>query len=284
MWLGFDSNARIWLNGKVVYKGLYWSCCQFYGRKMVDQVAAAIDLKKGWNMLVMQVTGRQQGPDWQTGEQLAGTWGFSVRFCDIGNNEVPGLKWQASEPAGFLIPKQEPIDYRSPKTYRWADVADDYTALLPHLTLDDLRAITNIPSLNATSDVCFTYDSPSRQEKQYASLLRGPDPKSIRLDNQLNWFFSPKELCATVRYQRNGKQRDLLFIKPEGYEPYLKLMAVSAEAKRLGIKSHADQVIGYFTVPRPDSAHGRIMLVVDTSLPKVMPIDEEDLLNLNRLK
>ncbi len=284
MWLGFDSNARIWLNGKMVYKGLYWSCCQFYGLKMVDQVAAAIDLKKGWNMFTMQVTGRQQGPDWQTGEQLSGTWGFSVRLCDIQNQEVPGLKWQSTEPAGFSMPKQEAVNHRAPKTYRWADVADDYTALLPHLTLEDLRAITNMPKLNATNDVCFTCNISAKLGAQQASTLSGPDPTSVKLDNQLNWFFSPKELCATIRYQRDGKQRDLIFIKPEGYETYLKMMTVSAEAKRLGIKNHADQVIGYFTVARSDSTHGRIMLVVDTSLPKSLPFDEEDLLSIRGLR
>jgi hypothetical protein len=284
MWLGLDSNARIWLNGKMIYKGLYWSCCQFYGQRMVDQVAAAIDLKKGWNLFTMQVTGRQQGPDWQTGEQLAGTWGFSVRFCDMNNREIPGLKWQAPEPDGFSLPKHESINHRSPRTYRWADVADDYTALLPHLTLDDLRAITSLPSLNATNDVCFSSSSPIQTGANQASTSNEPDPKSVKLDSQLNWFFSPKELCATIRYQRDGKQRDLLFIKPEGYEPYLTLMDVSAEAKKLGIKNHADQVIGYFTVQRPDSPHGRIMLVVDTALPKALPIDEEDLLCLRGLK
>jgi len=284
MWLGFDSNARIWLNDRQVYQGLYWSCCQFYGRKMVDQVAAAISLKKGWNILVMQVTGRQQGPDWQTDEQLAGSWGFSVRFCDIRNQEVPGLKWQADEPAGFKMPRQETVNPRSPKTYKWAEVADDYTSLLPHLSIDDLRLITGYPSLTASSDIWFSLNSQKMAGASQALMASSADPKSVRLDNQLNWFFSPKELCATVRYMRNGRQRDLLFIKPEGYEPYLKLLALSPEAKKLGIKDHADQVIGYFTVPRPDSALGRIMLVVDTALRSELPVDEEDLLSLKGLK
>ena len=88
----------------------------------------------------------------------------------------------------------------------------------------------------------LTSNISAKLEAQQASTLSGPDPTSVKLDNQLNWFFSsPKELCATIRYQRDGKQRDLVFIKPEGYETYLKMMAVSAEAKRLGIKNHADQ-------------------------------------------
>lgn len=284
MWLGFDSNARVWLNGQLIYKGLYWSCCQFYGQKMVDQVAAAINLKKGWNSLVMQITSRQQGPDWQTGEQLDGTWGFSLRFCDIHNQEVPEVKWQADEPAGFSEPKVEGTNPRAPKTYIWSKVADDYTSLLPHLTLQDLKAITSYPYLDVTNEVLFGFTPLPKGGVHYSRMATSADPKSVRLDNQLNWFFSPKELCAVLRYKRDGKQRDLLFIKPEGFESYLKLLPVSAEAKRLGIKDHSSQIIGYFTVARPDSTHGRAMLVVDTALPSALPVDEEDLLDLRGLK
>lgn len=284
MWLGFDSNARIWLNGKMVYKGIYWSTCQFYGRKMVDQVAAALNLKKGWNEFIMQVTGRQQGPDWQTGEQLAGTWGFSVRFCDIKNQEVPGLVWQATKPEGFTVPTDPAFNPRNPKTFKWSEVADDYTTLLPQLTIEDLRSLTGYPYLTATNEVLFGFSPIPKGGLPYPWMVNASDPKSIRLDNQLNWFFSPKELCATLRYRRDGKQRDLLFIRPEGYEAFLSLLPVFREAEKLGIKSHSNQIIGYFTVPRPDSPHGRIMLVVDTALPEKLPTDEEDLLSIKSLK
>jgi len=87
-----------------------------------------------------------------------------------------------------------------------------------------------------------------------------------------------------LRYRHGGRQRDLLFIRPEAYEAVLSLLPVSAEAKRLGIKSHSEQIIGYFTVPRSDSAHGRIVLVVDTALPDHLPVDEEDLLSIKDLR
>jgi len=181
MWLGFDANARIWLNGKQVFKGVYWSTCQFYGRRMVDQIASAISLRKGWNEFVMQVTGRQQGPDWQTGIQLEGTWGFSVRFCDIKNKAVPGMRWQSTAPQGFAVPREKTINPQSPRTYKWSDMSDDYTALRPELKLTDLRAITGYSTLTATNDIFFGFQAAPKGGLPETWMSQSPDPKAIRL-------------------------------------------------------------------------------------------------------
>jgi hypothetical protein len=283
MWLTADQNARIWLNGRQVRKGLYWSTCQFRGKVELDQVSGALMLEKGWNSFVMQVTSNQQGVDWQTDILYAPTWGFSVRLCDIKDQAIPGVKWQAEQPSDFKTPELYTFNAKAPKTFNWWSVAEDYTALLPELSVKDLSSLTG-SILDITNEMLFGYQVMPKGGLPYPWMVNSADPKSIKLDNQLNWFFSPKELTAVFRYQRNGKTRDLLFIKPEGYEAFLKLMPVSAQAKKLGIKSHADQVIGYLTVPRSDSALGRIVLVVDTYLGDRLPTDEEDLLSVKSLK
>jgi hypothetical protein len=285
MWLGADDNVRVWLNDRLVHKGLYWAVCLFQEMKEKDQVATGVFLEKGWNSLLLQVTNTQHGEDWLVPGVRPDCWGFSVRFCDNQNRVLPGLRWQSAKPAGFLMPRYEPLNPRAPKTYRWGEVADDYTMLLPHLTLDDLRAITGYKTMTATNEIFFDLSGEELHPAFRALTLPKADPANIALNNELNWYFSPKEMAAVVRYKRQtGQTRDLLFLRPEAYETFLALLPVKPEAAKRGIKRHADQVIGYFTVPRDESPNGRIVLVVDTYLGDELPIDEEDLLAISALR
>ena len=82
-----------------------------------------------------------------------------------------------------------------------------------------------------------------------------------------------------LRYKRGTEPaRDLVFLRPEMYEAFTSIARVAPDAAKRGIKSHADRVIGYFTVPRGDSMNGRILLVLDTWLGDNPPVDKEDLL------
>lgn len=281
MWVGADDNLRMWLNGRLIHKGLYWSCALFTEVKEKDQVAKGVLLERGWNRLAVQVTNVQRAPDWLGGNP-PDCWGFSVRICDSQNRTVPGLRISATAPRGAIATSQ-PIRADAPQTFRWSDVRDDYTVLLPELSLEDLRAVTGYQSLEASNEVLFSLRDEPWTVGQ-GSVLDKPNPTVVRLDNQVNWFFSPKEAAGVVRYRRGSQRRDLLFLRPEGYEAFLNLMPVSSEAKTAGIKSHAEQVIGYFLAKRPDSPNGRILLVVDTVLPARLPIDEEDLLSVSELR
>jgi tetratricopeptide (TPR) repeat protein len=281
MWLGADDNIRIWLNGKLIHRGIYWSTCQFLGLKMKDQISGAVVLQKGWNSVLVQITSIQHGPDWQTDEIRPDQWGFSFMLCDTQNRVVEGVKWQSTRPEGLRAPLTASFNPAKPMTYEWSAVADDYTTLLPALTENDLRAITGYKTLTVTNEMLFDI---SRETAALGPVIAKADPTNVALNNQLNWFFSPKEFAAVLRYRRGSTKRDLLFIRPEGYESFLRLLPVLPAAKALGVKSHASQVIGYLTVPRPDSPHGRIVLVVDTFLGDKLPVDEEDLMNVDRLR
>jgi hypothetical protein len=280
MWMGYDDNAVVFLNGQKVFGGLYWTLVRFQESREKDRVATGITLEKGWNHLEICVTNGQHGEDWLEPGKRSDVWGLSVRFCDLFNRGVSGLKWQAEKPVSDSAKPRPYFEPSNPVHYRWSDVAYDYTALLPHLTETDIGALLGL-SFKASDQMWFITDK--------SSITAGPpNPSQIKFDNVLNWFFSPKENAAYVSTRnfdgRNWTTRELLFLRPEAYESYLKLMRVTPEAKGKGIKSHADRVIGYLTVPRSDSLNGRIVLVVDTYLGDKLPLDEEDLLDISHLK
>jgi hypothetical protein len=284
MWLAADDNVRVWLNGKLVHKGLYWCCAKFHSQLTKDQLSSGALLEKGWNSLMVQISCCQHGPDPEADTPDRDRWGFSVRFCTTQNEVVPGLRWQAAKPAGFKTPVAFPWNPKNPKTYSWRAVADDYTSLLPALTLDDLRAVTGYKTLTATNDIFFDLSREKLAPELAGCAIPKVDLKNVQLNNELNWDSAPKEDVAVIRYRHGGKLHDLVFLRPEGYEPFLRMMRVTPEAKALGIRSHLDRVIGYFTVPKGDSANGRIVLVVDTYLGDKLPVDEEDLLDVGGLK
>jgi hypothetical protein len=278
-WLGADDNIKVWLNGALVHRGVYWSVTLFTEARERDQVAAAITLERGWNSLMVQATNLQRAPCWLGGDP-PDQWGFSVRLCDAQNRALPGVRWQADRPEGYrpvVLPKLDPA---RPRTFAWDAVADDFTALLPELSLADLRAITGNSGLTVSNEMLFDV---SGQGGGLAALGRA-DPGRIALDNQLNWFFSPWEMTAAVRYRRGGTERDLWFLRVDGMESFMRLARVTPEARRLGIREHSTQVIGFFRVPREDSPNGRLVLVLDTYLGADPPVDEENLLDLSALR
>jgi tetratricopeptide (TPR) repeat protein len=283
MWIGADDNLRMWLNGKVIHRGVYWTCALWTEKKEKDQTAKGVMLEKGWNRLTVQVTNAQNAADWLGGAP-PDAWGFSVRTCDDQNREVPGLKYQAERPAGYEDTPAFVLDPRSPQTYSWDKVGQDYTVLLPALTIEDLRAITGYKTMTASSDMLFELSKEAIDPALRPYVLDKSDPKNVAFNNELNWYFSPKELTAFIRYKRGNQVRDLVFIRPEGHESFLALLPVTKGAAKLGVKRQADQVIGYFMADYPDCPNGRGVIVLDTYLGDKPPTDEEDLLDIAALK
>jgi tetratricopeptide (TPR) repeat protein len=285
-WIGADDNARVWVNNTLAYTGNYWSVCKFEEAHEKDQIATMIPLKKGWNSVLMQVSNvlrirPSDNPPHPFYYGRPDAWGFSLRLCDNQNRQLSGVRYQADRPKDFDAARLTPVPELqwandAPKTFTWAKVKDDYTQDLPHLSLDDLRAVTGYKNLTVTNEMLFDPGEASDTPRLRSGKA---DPSETALNNALNWFFSPKEMVAMLRYDaKDGKKRDLVFLRPEMYEAFMALAKVSPEAKARGIKAHGNQVIGYFTVPRSDSPNGRIVLVLDTYLGDHPPVDEEDLL------
>ncbi|HEY3268110.1 MAG TPA: tetratricopeptide repeat protein [Armatimonadota bacterium] len=289
-WFGADDNARVWVNNRLVYTGNYWAVCQWEESHEKDQICFAMPLRRGWNSVLVQVSNveRFTGNPPPLKPYYYGrpdAWGFSMRFCDYQNKPVTGLRWQAEQPPMFEPARLKPavaisdVPIPRPVYFQWSKVKDDYTQLLPHLTLADLRALTGYNGLTASDDMF--YDPASATPEKPARLFHSgkADASEVSLNNELNWFFSPKENVAALRYKdRKGARRDLVLLRPEAYEAFTRLAAVAPDARARGIKAHGDRVIGYFTVPRADSINGRVVLVLDTWLGENPPVDEEDLL------
>lgn len=291
-WYGADDNAKIWVNNQLQYPGQYWSVCKWEETQEKDQICCAIGLKRGWNSVLMQVTNvprytSNPPPPHPFYYGNPDSWGFSMRLCGFQNEPLDGVRWQATRPSQFAasrlahIPGIAEQKVPAPVYYSWAKVKDDYTWLLPHLTVADLRAITGYSKLNVTDEMLFDPGQPVSLKPARLFHTGKADPNEVALNNEVNWFFSPKEMIGALRYKRgSGPARDLVFLRPEMYESFAALAKVDPEAARRGIKSHADRVIGYFTVPRGDSMNGRVVLVLDTWLGANPPVDEEDLLGM----
>ncbi len=285
MWLGMNDGIRVWLNGRLVHKGIYKAIVLWDEANVPDQVVPTVILEKGWNSVLVKVENLPKTP-----EQLAelgrteNGWGFSLRLCGLRNDELAGLKWSAEKPAGWGSVSgfersgnpETHADGSEHRLYRWDDVADDYTTLLPQLTGKDLDSYTGLKGISITKDSLITCAGPHNKQR----WLEAYDENDRTLNNLLNWRF---ESAAALRYVNRRKEaRDLVFLRPEAYETYIRLMSVPRYG---GVKRHADRVLGYVLVDGlEDHPNGRVMLVLDTFLGETLPRDEKDLLDLDPIR
>jgi len=276
MWLGMNDGIRVWLNGRLVHNGLYKAIVLWDEANEPDQVVPTVILEKGWNCVLVKVENLPKTPE-QLGKlgKTENGWGFSVRLCGLRNEQLAGLEWSADKPSGWVRPRVRP-DPSEHRLYRWDEVADDYTTLLPRLTEKDLEDYTGLNGISVTKDCLITCAGPHNKQR----WLEAYDENDRTLNNLLNWRF---ESAAVLRYvNRNKEARDLVFLRPEAYETYIRLMRVPRYG---GVKHHADRVLGYMLVAGlEDHPNGRVMLVLDTFLGETLPRDEKDLLDLAVLR
>lgn len=266
LWLGMNDGIRAWLNGQMVYGGIYYSIVKFDEQNVPDQLSVGAVLDEGWNSLLIKV------------ENLKQSWGFSVRLCDLRNRPLPMVHWQAARPPDLVLPDPLP-----PKgvLYNWDKVKDDWTVDLPRLTLQDLREHTGFPDLTISNEVLIDPGKPLSSEGPW---LHQFDPHDALLNNELNWS---REFIAVLRYWQRDKDgrgvpHDLVFIRPEGFDLFTHLMRLPSQQDQsaYGITDHSSRVLGYYLVEQPDNPNGRIILVLDTWLGSPLPANEEDLLDV----
>ncbi|MDW8039730.1 MAG: hypothetical protein RMI90_17055 [Thermoguttaceae bacterium] len=224
--LGSTWRAIVRLNGQTVLdhagNGLPW----------LPRVAP-IWLKQGWNRLLVAAEDlRQEGQFW-------------LKICQPAGEPIPGLKYSSVKPQADLVADQHSLprfDAARPHYYRWADVADDPYFLTPQLTEADLAQYTSYRDLKLQAGNNFLFlqindstecsgkaalggqtqpldlapalsaEQPATPPKTAWSILAHYSGGEDRLNNALTWDDEP--LCI-VRFQRAGKPRDFLFIKPD---------------------------------------------------------------------
>jgi hypothetical protein len=272
MWLGQNDGAAAWLNGRLIHEGRYYSAGNYDDKNLVDTVAAHAPLKQCWNELRVVIE------SWPAPRNK--DWGFSVRFCEFNGKPVPGLAYVNERPAdglaAYAAPK--PVEY-----YSWRDVKKDYQEYLPRLSAADLQHITGTSNLSLDGRIdknggYFMLATPDRKASPTYRVLSatwqtGKD-KDYRLNNVLDW---DREACAAFAYQKGGKTRDLLFVKPEALMAYMTLLNEPSAAVFNG-RALEDRLLGYVVIPSPPST--RTLLVLDTAIGEEAkwPPDEEDIM------
>ncbi|HKQ46650.1 MAG TPA: hypothetical protein VJZ71_01120 [Phycisphaerae bacterium] len=285
MWIGQNDGLAAWLNGCLIHEGRYYSAGNYEDKNLVDTVAAHAPLKAGWNELRLVVEA------WPSPRDKG--WGFSVRFCDFNGQALPGLAYLNEPPAEGLVPKYTPP--KAGEHYLWRDVKKDYQEFLPRLTATDLQRITGIPNLAIDFHIekaggFFALAAPDRKASATYRVLSttwqpGKD-QDVAVNNVLDW---DREACAALAYQKDGKARDLLFVKPEALTAYVTLLNEPADAKSTFANRPRDErFLGYVVIPvassSGDLSHSvtsRTLLVLDTFIGDEVnwPRDEEDLMN-----
>jgi hypothetical protein len=276
MWLGQNDAAAVWLNCRCVHRGELAASGNYRDRNIVDTVACAARLEEGWNEVQVVVESLPTPDD--------KGWGFSLRFCDWENRALVGLASVNTRPSEGLVEKYSPPQVG--EYYAWAKVREAYDSMLPRLTDADLQKITGIAGLSISGRIAgldgwVAFDAPSLKGSHNYRAAPAADsadcPADVVVNNLLDW---QREACAALRYQRDGKTRDLLLVRPEAMDAYLTLLDEPASASgQFGGSPVGDRVLGYASTPAGGSHID--FFVIDCLLTdgKPWPTDEEDLLN-----
>ncbi|MEQ8765521.1 MAG: hypothetical protein RL885_16460 [Planctomycetota bacterium] len=258
VWLGANDRAAVWINGRPILRGEYIATAKWEDASRTDMVAGSARLETGWNRIVVRA------------ERLGGDFGFSLRLCGWNGEPIPGLVVQSERPDADIVPPSPPA---AGKRYDWDQVRDDWRSLLPQLDGEELREITQQPIVLARHRFFVS----GLSAFPGARVVNEPSSENRSLDNDLNW---DREKVAAIRYWRGGELRDLVLIRPEGFEEYLTLGEVDGAWRR--------QVLGYWVIEDPEylstpnRTGRREVLIVDGKLPDRYPKDEQDLLRLER--
>lgn len=275
MFLGQNDGLAVRVNGRVAHEGRFFAGNSMGDQPLCDTLASAADLAPGWNEI--EVVVESLPPPNDKG------WGFSLRFCDWKNNPVPGLAYAATRPENDVVPPAAGPEVG--KYYDWAATYGDFHESLPRLDAAALRRITGIADLTLSGSIgrrdgYFAIGSaahPAGPGWTPAPSSWSATSRDETLNNVLDWR---RESCAGLRYQKDGKAHDLLFLRPEAVEAYLWLLIEPAAAADVyGDSPLGQRVLGYSLIPAGGGTF-RPLIVIDTLLgdESGWPIDEEDLL------
>ena len=239
-----------------------------------DTAAAIAMLHTGWNEVRVTLP--------TSSSSSTPTNKFSLRFCGIDDRPIPGLAYVNVAPDSDLAPADVP-----PKPgdhYAWDRVRRDWSTSLPNLSIEDLRQITGITSLTLSGTAGehghAVLNGLQSSSGAVVRILNGEwkpgEDSDVVLNNLLDW---DREDCMALRFKKDGRDRDLLFVKPEALLAYMTLLDEPAAAEQLFGKSPVEErLLGYVVIPTKQSS--RRLFVIDCLLGRdgAWPQDEEDLL------
>lgn len=273
MWLGQNDGMAVWINGRLVHKGLYYSSHKFEDRNLTDTVAAWAPLEAGWNEVVAVIE------SWPSPRDKG--WGFSMRFCDEHNQPIEGMAYLNYKPEKDLALAYRPLDAGG--HFGWREVCDQFDVRLPVLGQVEMNRIAGGSEIRIDGKagerghVAVSMNGREASNTYRLSAWRDGQDRDVRLNNVIDW---DRESVAVLRYKKDGRDRDLLFVRPEALVAYMTLLKEPPEAAELfGSRPLDQRLLGYVVVPAGNGAT-RVLFVLDCYLgdESTWPIDEEDLL------
>lgn len=250
--LGVQNSARIWLNGRVVYRGAYTAAAKWETQNVPAMIYPSARLERGWNELMIGVV-----------KTRGASWGFALALSDFQGAPLSDIQVTADQPRGATASAPAPA---TSKFYRWRDVQEDFTERLPRLTENDLKRITGYNNLKLSAKIpeslLVEYGITGRPA---GSRVWEDQRKEERaLNNRMNW--EAGEWIAAVRFFRNNQPRDLVFLRLEAMEMYLPIMRDSRLER---------QILGYLYLTEGSSP--RCVIVAEGELGEY-PFEEVGLL------
>lgn len=262
LWLGHNDGMRVWVNGALIHGGRYFSIAKWEDLNRPDSIVSRASLEPGWNRIFCKI------------QKWDGGWGFGVRPCDFDGSPIEGIRFSAEARDPAAAPAKAPARGRY---YRWSDVADDFTSLLPLWDGADLRAYTGMPALELRGGAQATQGAVALVAGEGVEPFPGSrfaaDPAAeddARLNNLMSWA---TEGIAALRFRREGGVRDLLLVRAESVEPVMRLLR--ERDVPAGVPgSMGERVLGY--VMTSEGTSPRALLVAEAWLGD-WPEEEEGL-------
>ncbi len=251
LWIGSPEPFTVRLNGEEGMK--------IWEGSARDTVVRNVNLKAGWNRLLVKKLDQNSGENW---------W-FTARFTSTDNSTIPSLEYSAAKPDEGIVEKQEggfvPLEI---KFHSWDEVKDDFFGKLPVLSEQHLDKIIGQKGIkiHAGNENNYLFFDVSQLKQIDSRVLAAPDKNDSSLNNELNF---ERETAALIRYTaENGSLHDLLFIRIDMVEPFLDLICVPPDNEKPDLRK---RIPGYIL------RDGKPAVVIDSFLGD-LPLNEFDML------
>lgn len=241
-----------------------------------------------------------KGADWYStfvGIRLSRGWNTLELVTPSGEGGSPSFKASLLTPEGKPIGGLAMLDSRPDEnvvaiddgrtdgsiTFKWDDVRDDWHRMLPVVDvakatgIRDARLVSNVGDRTGYIAVDIPGRPASSRYRAVPKEWKQNQDRDVVFNNLLDWY---REWCFIVGSKANGKQRQLLFARPEAVDAIVQCLKEDDSAKqRFGEASAGSRVLGRIEVPGVGCRHDLIVFDVWLGDESKWPIEEEDLIS-----
>ena len=255
-----DTEAKLWMGGSSPFTVSLndETGVRVWDGSARDTVMRKINLKAGWNRLLVKIL--DQGDD---------DWWFTARITGADNLPSSETVFTALRPDEEFTADEEPAFADSEiERFSWEDVRDDPWGVLPVIDeqfLDKLLETDGVRILSDAADASLFIELPGGIAVE-SDLLKEPSATDYQLNNQLS--FRRETMAYIRRRDGEGNPRDLILMRPDMVEPFLDL------SRRAEGEGPRNSILGYVL------RKGMLAVAVETVLPE-LPANEFAMLTPN---